>query len=1792
MKRRHFAVPKRITAVLIVLLLVAVIPALYNVYAENSSSRQKDTPTIYDLLNDDFLKGQLGSGKNKVSIPKDPEWKLLEESKKPLNIGESYTETFDKNYFSTRLRYEITGNGVSAEITGDSKKAAAQGNSLVVDSTMGNYTGVYLNGMRFVNKGKYQVEFDYKILKASDDFFIQFRADSDGKSGVRTGDKFETIRGADGFKGKMRFVVELDNFSDYRLMIFPRNKAGIISVDNLKLTRLGSMTNDLKLGQSLTEDFDGPMRLLLDSAPSPRTSLINSGRSIKGNSLNIVNDGDFQGIYLTGAKLKPGGKYTISFDYKVEERQDIFYFQIISKSGKYKNYAVFGDDSVPLGKVERFSQTFDIASNEKEFLFQIFTGAAKGANSLILDNLNIQYTAQGTAAFMDSETAQDKISLNIGDTFTNNFDESNQLTLDTDKAPKTKVTSDKSVAIDKNTLVLQSNGSYNGIYLKGLELKNDGLYRVSFDYKVKSRQDLFYFQITSKSGNYTNFAAFGNSDIPLDRVTKFDRIMKLSTNETEFLMQIFPGGADGNSTLSIDNLIIERLDPKASALIEKQVTESKSVTEDFENGLFGGNIAPSQKNSGVFEITRQSVSGNQASNSLVINCLDAYSGVEFKDGVLFNRGSRYKVTFDYRVLENPNASAFYVQIGGKDYGELNGLDKNKSGSFTGTLTCESSNGNPDVLQMFSNQPGLKIAIDNIKIELARVELKNKKLGIGEIVKHDFDSESSIIIDTDATPDTSITGQAEKAIQGKSLLLQSSGEYKGIYLKGVGFESKGVYRVRFDYKVYERKDLFYFQFVSTDGQYKNFGSFGNGDIPLNQLRTFDQVFILNSASEDYILQMFPGGLTGNSSVAIDNLMIERLDPKASVFEQRKLSGDTRITEDFEKGLYGGMTTPSQKSSGVFEIIESDGSKGLKIACMDPYSGVEFKYGVNFETGKKYNVYFDYRVLENPQGSAFYVQIGGRNYKELNSMGKGSNGKFQGTLICGSAHGNPEVLQFFSNKSGMQVVIDNLRIELSDKDLVDIPGASVPSGGGAVYIPDPDISVGVGEVFTNDFDSLNSLKIDKDAVPATSITDDPAVAINGRSLLLQSDGQYSGIYLKGIDFVKGGIYRIKFDYKVISRQDLFYFQMISKSGVYKSFVSFGNADIALDQVRTFDQIFTLDTAETGFLMQLFPGGTAGSNKLAIDNFVIERIDASATAFVSKSINDTTPITEDFENGLYMGAMTPSQKGSGSFQLISGGDAIGSGSSLKISSNDPYTGVEFKYGLNYEAGKKYKVVFDYKVLANPNGSAMYIQIGGQDYKELNGLTDGSTGRLDTILTCGSAHGNPEVLQLFSNMRGIDLVIDNLSIVEYVPPAPPADIYSDDFDSQPSYSFGPNNTGIVTLSAITAEIPAGGSGNALLVDCVNQYDGVVLTPLHYSFDIGQKYNLDFILKGVSIPTGATIYIQSGGNFVQLPLVDAMDSPIQVTLTAGANNIQMFSSMAGVKFSMDNLRVSNYTASPINPVLPEVYESFDGSYGIAVSPNGTGVVTGSAIEFQEGVPSSALQVDCINAFDGVQFALPTLTTGNKYKVTFKLKTLSNPNGSSLYVQFGTQYVLLDCPEVGNYEEKTLNLIAENNNLQMFSNLAGLQFAIDDLKVESVVSSSFFGNFDEQDNFVINANNSATLTPTFNPSERPTGSTNKALKVLAEGSYGGVVLTPSEPLVTDGRYMITFRYRVLSNPSGGPLYMQLGGGKDSVNLDATPGSNKLQVVTLTAAENIIQMFCGNDPGIEFTIDDFLIQKVN
>ena len=307
-----------------------------------------------------------------------------------------------------------------------------------------------------------------------------------------------------------------------------------------------AQASELALNESKLETFEDEFHPLLsiDNAQTPNARFvgINDG-AINGNrSLYFESAGSYKTLFLSNfVSMKADQAYRITFSYKLLSFVDTIYFQIAGPNV----FTQFGGPS-DIGRVKHFEWIY--SSNQDSALIQIFPGGNSGTTSMIIDDFKIEHV------FVEENTIISTLDVNSSALETFGDFANKLLNVDFAPAPASRISNEG--AIDGFSLILETNGSYSGIYMTPKSgLLPIGNYKITFDYQVTSMVDTLYFQFYN-NGAVGGFTQFGNPSI-VDQVQTFEFDFSLTTQVTVF--HIFPGGGSGLTRVAIDNLTILRL---------------------------------------------------------------------------------------------------------------------------------------------------------------------------------------------------------------------------------------------------------------------------------------------------------------------------------------------------------------------------------------------------------------------------------------------------------------------------------------------------------------------------------------------------------------------------------------------------------------------------------------------------------------------------------------------------------------------------------------------------------------------------------------------------------------------------------------------------------------------------------------------------------------------------------------------------------------------------------------------------------------------------------------------------------------------------------------------------------------------------------------------------------------------------------------------------------------------------------------------------------------------------------
>ena len=530
-------------------------------------------PELSELIDDEHASASRGDKPEVPRFPEDEEWQQLVEKQRAIEAGESFTETFDGNYFTSRL--SAVSDGARFEVI--EGEDAIEGKSLRIE-TDGNYAGIRLTGTKFVAGGTYTIEMDYNVITPSDDFFFQFR---DSTAGAAS-DIFATF-GATAGKGKLTHTFTLGVYSGYYIMIMPRNNAGELVIDNIKVTRE-------------------------DSRP------VASGLALDGE-------------IAVGSTVTASYVYT-DYEGDPEGESRIQWFVALNASGMNKTI------------LENTGKTLTIGAEllGKYIGFQVIPMASTGENA---EGVPVLYMASETVGGTNPDYGS-RFELSEGESFTEDFeaDVGEKKNLIFVPHGNTDNYIYREEARDSNVLRIKSDGTYLGTDFSGMSFSPRGIYRISFDYAFRTIPNTFYVQLRSSAGD--SFYQIP-TNVEAGTWQKAEGILEIGNAEDAFLM-MFPDASPVE--ILIDNLTVERIPPDSSEIRgETFDIQSKRVDENFESVL-NRQLYPEASGGTSFEITDEkgkSIDGNSVYAESSSSGEIAFMGATAKAGESFTVEFSYSV---------------------------------------------------------------------------------------------------------------------------------------------------------------------------------------------------------------------------------------------------------------------------------------------------------------------------------------------------------------------------------------------------------------------------------------------------------------------------------------------------------------------------------------------------------------------------------------------------------------------------------------------------------------------------------------------------------------------------------------------------------------------------------------------------------------------------------------------------------------------------------------------------------------------------------------------------------------------------------------------------------------------------------------------------------------------------------------------------------------------------------------------------------------------------------------------
>ncbi|MEG2158556.1 MAG: Ig-like domain-containing protein, partial [Clostridia bacterium] len=729
--------------------------------------------------------------------------------------------------------------------------------------------------------------------------------------------------------------------------------------------------------------------------------------------------------------------------------------------------------------------------------------------------------------------------------------------------------------------------------------------------------------------------------------------------------------------------------------------------------------------------------------------------------------------------------------------------------------------------------------------------------------------------------------------------------------------------------------------------------------------------------------------------------------------------------------------------------------------------------------------------------------------------------------------------------------------------------------------------VGESYTETFDKESFLDTKlyplraSNKVTAGIASDISFEGSQNKVLAFDSEVPYGGVYLAGMQFVPRAKYTIEMDYNVLRASNTFYFQFRSYAFGAESdvFVTLPTSALGVGKLQT--SIVLKDYAD--YEIMIFSGSAIGGGKIAIDNLKVTRQD------IPQDQN-----TENFDT--VTANMQWRAVGNASAQVSSNIPKNGIEKSLNIVTTMADTGVEFPLTVPAQEGVSYKISMSLKVLARNGqialslGNSVTLNIG----ENFN----------DNISVNIVARGNNPLLRILSSGT-MNILIDNLSIKEVEPTRPEGTQVNNtqNFNTTGGMDYTKNEDADLTLTKVN--LPLGGSDIALNIKANSAYGGVNFGA--NGLTVGDTYKVSFNVKLISNANGAILYIQlgGGGDFKEFDFnypcstYNAETGYVDFTLKANVTNqLQIFTSASGLEMIIDNVKIERVVLQSENT------ENFDDepTMSYAVNNDATVSITEDSSLMPQGASKKALKVVSNAQYGGVVIVTSPLTNGAKYLVSFDIK-VNIPNGSFIYIKLGgsgeakrfdPSYTWNSPSTYSSYSgHASYTLTAGGNNIVMFANAGGVEFVLDNIKVELCTAKqqeNLVEDFDGLSNIGVSSNGLSNIERTT--VNLPQGATSNALLVEGKENYAGVALQLPSMLAVGQTYKISFNINILNNYEGAIYVQQLGKAMAFEFSKASIVNGKITGDMTVVSDNntsLIQIFAGGVAS--FVIDNIEVVLV-
>lgn len=614
-----------------------------------------------------------------------------------------------------------------------------------------------------------------------------------------------------------------------------------------------------------------------------------------------------------------------------------------------------------------------------------------------------------------------------------------------------KVGNGKQAIDGKNSLIIsgRKKGHVDGVKMDNnvYTLRPNTTYTISFDFKAITNTGNGGYMYLSLSNSkklkngYDIAEWYEREDTPVTRKTYTFTTDDASDNIIAF-------GAHNSGTYAIDNLvlvqncdgdIVKGEDIKNEINTPKPLNKNIGDTEDFESKSFGGTMFSAGANNWGRMTTKpdEVISG---STSLLGRVEQAESEwYEFaysrNDLIKFARNSAYRITFDYKVLKEPEKNGnFYCTVRSNSLGFSKDVGYTKFIGDIGkvnNMTIDFITGDADdyyfIFGMF--QRG-EIVIDNVKF----TKLPNPQEFNGAI---DFETGSTVLSHVLSSTDTGlsiVTNDKNKVIDGKYSLYADNNtgaewfDYMYTDKNSVKLSPNKTYEVSFKYKIVREvpKSSSGFQVFArsyTGGVKADVGTTRfkgkAGEVITQKMRFTTKNY------NDYFIAF---GMHMGGAIVIDDIRITPGEPISTIgshnFENGSIEASGFQTAD------GGVITDNA-ISGSYSVEGINDSKEWYDYLRTDVDTLKFKPNTT------YKVTFAYEITKElpSKSSGFQVyarsNIGGVKADVGTMRFKGKAGtKGIKAIVFTTKQYNDYFLSFGMHYSG-GIKVDNINIQYSEK-----------------------------------------------------------------------------------------------------------------------------------------------------------------------------------------------------------------------------------------------------------------------------------------------------------------------------------------------------------------------------------------------------------------------------------------------------------------------------------------------------------------------------------------------------------------------------------------------------------------------------------------------------------------------------------------------------------------------------------------------------------------------------------------